>query len=104
VIVQKGKGKFGVEGKGPRPMRGFKAKKKVSFFKPKAGLGLGVDQGRGPEYSGSNKGSPSHLGKSQFFASVKIGFTGQGASEGGTNAGEVSGRWDISGSYAEGAN
>jgi hypothetical protein len=86
------------------PCEVSRPRKKVSFFKPKAGLGLGVDQGRGPEYSGSNGGSPSHLGKSQFFASVKIGFTGQGASEGGTNAGDVFGRWDISGSYAEGAN
>lgn len=64
VIAQKGKEKVGVEGKGPRPMRRFKAKKKVSFFKPKAGFGLGVGQGRGPGYSRSSGESPNHLGKS----------------------------------------
>jgi hypothetical protein len=87
VIAQKGKEKVGVEGKGPRPMRGFKAKKKVSFFKPKAGLGLGVGQGRGPRYSGSNGGSPSHLGKSQFSAGYtsasELGLLGKASAKGG---------------------
>jgi hypothetical protein len=46
VMIHKGKEKIGLEGKGPQTLTRFKAKKKVVFFKPKAGVGLGVGQNR----------------------------------------------------------
>ena len=49
VLNQKGKEVAGVGDKGLRSLRGFKPKKKVTLWKPKAGMGLALGQG----FSGS---------------------------------------------------
>lgn len=86
-LVQKGKENIGVEGKGTRPTRGFKAKKKVSF-KPKGVLGPGVGQDSSPGCAGSKGVRPSSfsfplLEKSKGTNALRSCLAGASSSAGG---------------------